>query len=85
MAVETSHSERGIEMKPIPEQIEVGMVFGSANPVFSSSETIEVAKIDHHGIWLERESGVMIRTPITRAQLVAYDYGLIEQEGHNEG
>lgn len=69
-------------MIKLPENLKVGMRLHVSNPVFASnSEVVEIAKIDHHGIWLMRENGVMIRNPVTRSQLVAYDYELITKEG----
>jgi len=64
----------------IPETIEPKMRLRCANPTLDSCEVVEVAKIDHHGIWLMTAAGVMIREPVTREQLIAFDYELVEEE-----
>jgi len=64
----------------IPETILPKMHFRCGNPALDSSEVVEVAKVDVHGIWLMSEAAVMIRDPVTRAQLVAFDYELVEEE-----
>ncbi len=64
-------------MSNLPETITVGMKLVNMNPVFgTATERLEVVKIDEHGIWLMRECGVMVRQPVTRQELVDYDYEL---------